>query len=177
MCVCVCICVCVCVCVRVRICVSVCVCVCVCAYMCVCVSVCVCVCVCMYVRVWFVCPPEAINNWWHDMDPTWLVKQFLQLLNTTLVSIISRRSLTMKSLHRNQLNKSKIVLYESHFNSLKKQLQSNNTDHFTYKGRCGVCGHTYACIEAFKRSWFRLQINVSTLKQYWMCCYVDSLVT
>ena len=34
-------------------------------------SMCVCVCV---------SAPEAINNWWHDMDPIWLVKQVLQLL-------------------------------------------------------------------------------------------------
>ena len=35
--------------------------------MCVCVSVCVCVCV---------STPEAINNWWHDMDPKRLVNKF-----------------------------------------------------------------------------------------------------
>ena len=39
------------------------------------VYACVCLCVCVCVSA-----PEAINSWWHDMDPKQLVKQVLQLL-------------------------------------------------------------------------------------------------
>ena len=47
------------------------------SYNCFCVDACMCVCVCVCVCV---PTPEAIYNWWCDMDPILLVKQVLQLL-------------------------------------------------------------------------------------------------
>ena len=61
------------------------------------------------------------------------------------VGIISRHGLTIEACHRNQLNKSKLVLLQS----FKQVYISNKTEHFSYRGRCGVRGHT--CIKTFNR--------------------------
>ena len=69
-----------------------------------------------------------------------------------VVGIISRRGLKIEVHHRNQPNKSKLVLYKPllHFYSHLKQLyMSNKTECFSYKGGYGV--HGCVCIEAFKR--------------------------
>ena len=69
-----------------------------------------------------------------------------------IVGIVSRRGLRIGALHRNQANKSKLVLYKPllHLHShLKQQYISNRTKCFSYKGGRGMCGRTH--IEAFKR--------------------------
>ena len=69
-----------------------------------------------------------------------------------IVGIVSRRGLRIKARHRNQPNKSKLVLYKpllrlcSH---LKQPYVNNKMKRFSYKGGCGVRGRTH--IEAFKR--------------------------
>ena len=76
-----------------------------------------------------------------------------------IVSINSRRGLRIEAHHRNQPNKSKLALYKSllHFYSHLEQLYiSNKTEHFSYKGGCGMRGRTH--IEAFKKE---LQISNS----------------
>ena len=69
-----------------------------------------------------------------------------------IVSIISRRGLTIETRHRNQANKSKLALYKSLlclYNHLKQPYISNRTKHFSYKGGRGMHGRTR--IEVFKR--------------------------
>ena len=69
-----------------------------------------------------------------------------------IVGIIIRHGLTIESSHRNQPNRSKLALYEQllHFYSKLKQLYiSTKTEHFIYKGGCGIRGSTH--IKTFKR--------------------------
>ena len=47
---------------------------------------------------------------WHDMVS--LVKQVLQFFMAAIVSIVSRRGLSIDAHHRHQPNKSKLVLYK-----------------------------------------------------------------
>ena len=69
-----------------------------------------------------------------------------------IVGIVSRRGLRIEVCCRNQPNKSKLVLHKpllrlcSH---IEQPYISNKTKHFSYKGGCGVHGHTH--IEALKR--------------------------
>ena len=69
-----------------------------------------------------------------------------------IVSIVSRHGLRIESHHRNQPNKSKLVLYKPLlrlYSHLKQLYISNKMKHFSYKGVCGVCGCTH--IKTFKR--------------------------
>ena len=65
-----------------------------------------------------------------------------------VVSMVSGCGLSFDTCHRNLPNKSWLVLYKlsscrnSHLKQVKRQ-------RFSYKGECGVHGHT--CIEALKR--------------------------
>ena len=71
---------------------------------------------------------------------------------TATIGIVIRRGLTFESSHRNQPNRSKLALYKLllYFYSKLKQLYiSTKTEHFIYKGGCGIHGHTH--IETFKR--------------------------
>ena len=73
------------------------------------------------------------------------------MYTTAVVVITGRHDLSNEVCHRNQPNKSKLVLYKLsiHFNSSLQQLHiSNKTAHFNYEGRCGVHKHTE--IEASK---------------------------
>ena len=58
--------------------------------------------------------------------------------------------ISIEAHHRNKSSKNKVALFLScyfHFNSYLKQLLiSNKTEHFSYKGGCGMVH-----IEAFKR--------------------------
>ena len=87
-----------------------------------------------------------------DMDPyDWLNKHY-SFCMAAVVGIVSRRGLRIEVCHRNQPNKSKLALYKPLlclYSHLKQLYISNKTKHFSYKGGCGVLGHT--CIEAFKR--------------------------
>ena len=78
-----------------------------------------------------------------------------------IVGIVSRRGLRIEARHRNQPNKSKLALYKPLlclYSHLKQPYISNKTKHFSYKGGCGMRGHTH--IEAFKKkSWLGLHIN------------------
>ena len=67
-----------------------------------------------------------------------------------IVDIVSRRGLRNGALHRNQPNKSKLVLYKPLlrlYSHLKQPYISNKTKRFSYKGGRGVRGR--ARIEAF----------------------------
>ena len=69
-----------------------------------------------------------------------------------IVDIVSRRGLKIEAHHRNQPNKSKLVLYKPLFrlySHLKQPYISNKAKCFSYKGECGVRGRTH--IEVFKR--------------------------
>ena len=86
---------------------------------CVCVCVCVCVCMCVHVRVRVrmrvcvcVATLKANNNKWHDMDPYDRLNYFYSFYKTTVVSIVSRRSLRNEVCNRKEPNKSKLVLYK-----------------------------------------------------------------
>ena len=62
-----------------------------------------------------------------------------------IVGIISRRGLRIEVHHRNQPNKSKLVLYKPLlrlYSHLKQPYISNKTKWFSYKGGCGVRGRT-----------------------------------
>ena len=63
-----------------------------------------------------------------------------------IFGIVSRLALTIEVHHRNQPNKSKLVLNSG----LNQLCISNKTKHFSYEGGCDVCGH-HTCIEGFKR--------------------------
>ena len=68
-----------------------------------------------------------------------------------IVSIASRRGLRIEACRRNT-NKSKLALYKPLlrlYSHLKQPPISNKTKRFSYKGGCGVRGHSH--IEAFKR--------------------------
>ena len=69
-----------------------------------------------------------------------------------VVDIVSRRGLRIGAHHRNQPNKSKLVLYKPLlrlYSHLKQPYISNKTKRFSYKGGHGVRGR--ARIEAFQR--------------------------
>ena len=69
-----------------------------------------------------------------------------------IVGIVSRRGLSIEAYRRNQPNKSKLVLYKPllrSYSHLKQPYISNKMKRFSYKGGCGVHGHTR--IEVFKR--------------------------
>ena len=69
-----------------------------------------------------------------------------------IVDIVSRCGLRIRARHRNQLNKSKLVLYKPLirlYSHLKQPYISNKTKRFSYKGGRGVRGR--ARIEAFQR--------------------------
>ena len=70
-----------------------------------------------------------------------------------IVGIVRRCGLRNEVGCRNQPNKSKLALYKPlfHFYSHLKQLyMSNKTEHFSYKGGCGMDGCTH--FEAIKRA-------------------------
>ena len=69
-----------------------------------------------------------------------------------IVGIISKHGLRIEACRRNQSNKSKLALYKPLlclYSHLKQPYISNKMKRFSYKGGCGVHGHTR--IEAFKR--------------------------
>ena len=69
-----------------------------------------------------------------------------------IVGIVSRRGLRVEAHRRNQPNKSKLALYKPLirlYSHLKQLPISNKMKHFSYKGGCGVRGHSR--IKAFKR--------------------------
>ena len=89
---------------------------------------------------------------WHDMDPYNWLNKFYSFCMAALVGITSRYGLRIEVRGSIQPIKSKLALYKPllHFYSHSKQLyMSNKMEHFSYKGGCGMCGHT--CIKAFKR--------------------------
>ena len=95
----------------------------------------------------------------------WLNKLY-RFYVVALVSIISRHGLTIEAHCWNQCNKNKLSLCKPwiHFNGHVKQLyKSNKTERFSYKGGCGICGHT--CIKIFKR-WLGLQITLKLSSFY-----------
>ena len=59
---------------------------------------------------------------------------------TVVVGIVSRCDLKTEVCHRNQLNKSKLALYTPLLSRLKQLYMNNKTEHFSYKGGCGVHG-------------------------------------
>ena len=69
-----------------------------------------------------------------------------------IVGIVSRHDLRIEVRHRNQANKSKLVLYKPLlclYSHLKQPYISNRTKRFSYKGGLGMRGRTH--IEVFKR--------------------------
>ena len=69
-----------------------------------------------------------------------------------IVRIVSRRVLRIEARHKNQANKSKLMLYKPLrclYSHLKQPYISNRTKRFSYKGGHGMRGRTH--IEAFKR--------------------------
>ena len=58
-----------------------------------------------------------------------------------LVSIVSRRGLRIEACHRNQPNKTMLVMYKLLLSLLKQLYIGNKTEHLNYKG---------TCIETFK---------------------------
>ena len=81
----------------------------------------------------------------------WLNK-FYNCYIAAVIDIVTRYGLSIYACHRHQSHKIKLVLYKPsiHFNSRLKQLYiSNKMERFSYKGGCGVCGHTH--IKVFKR--------------------------
>ena len=86
-----------------------------------------------------------------------------------MVGIIRRRGLRIKACRRNQPNKSKLLLYISHFihfnSSLKRLYISNKMERFSSKGGCG--GHERASVEALREElawaidkWFWVISNI-----------------
>ena len=120
-------------------------------------SVCVCVgmCALAYVCVFVYLPLRLLITSgviWHDIIPIWLINMFYRFYMATIISIVSRRGLTIKVHHWNQPSKSKLALYKPwiHFNNLIKYLYiSHKMEHFSYKSGCSVRGHTH--IKTFKR--------------------------
>ena len=83
----------------------------------------------------------------------WLHKFYRFYTTTAVVGIHSKHGLSIDAHHGNQSNRSKLAPYKPsiHFNNCFKWLYaSNKTEHFSYKGGCGVhgcCMH----IKTFKR--------------------------
>ena len=85
-----------------------------------------------------------------------------------VIGIASRRGLRIEAHHRNQPNKSKLVLYKvllrlcSH---LKQPYVSNKMKCFSHKGGCGVCGCTRieACKELAWATYERFQVISSIM--------------
>ena len=83
----------------------------------------------------------------------WLNKLYNFYMAAIIGILGSRRGLTIEACCSNQPNKSKLALYKSLLHSyshLKQLYMSNKTEHFSYKGGCGVCGRMG--IEIFKRA-------------------------
>ena len=111
----------------------------------------VCVCVCVSV-----CPPPSLvltsGVIWRDMDPYDWLNKYYSFCMAGIVGIVSRHGFRIEACHRNQANKSKLVLYKllcCLYSHLKQPYISNRTKRFSYKGRRGMRGSTL--IEAFKR--------------------------
>ena len=69
-----------------------------------------------------------------------------------IVGIVSKNGLRIEVRRRNQPNKCKLALYKPLlclYSHLKQPYISNKMKCFSYKGGCGVRGHTR--IKAFKR--------------------------
>ena len=113
-------------------------------YVCICVCLCVCVCVCMCVCL-FVPAPEAINNYWRDIDPiligytTWIA--LCSCCSWYHYIYISRCCLSIDTCCENQLHQCKLALCKLsiHFNcSLKQVYISSKKEHCNCKGECGM---------------------------------------
>ena len=79
---------------------------------------------------------------WISYD--WLSKLY-SFCMAAIVSIVRRCGLRNEMHCRNQPNKSKLALYKPLlclYSHLKQLYISNKTKRFSYKGGCGVCGHT-----------------------------------
>ena len=87
-----------------------------------------------------------------------------------IVSIVSRRSLRIEVRCRNQPNKSKLALYKPLlclYSHLKQPYISNKTKRFSYKGGCGVRGHTRILKEELAWAtykWLRVISNIMLFK-------------
>ena len=69
-----------------------------------------------------------------------------------IVGMTIRHGLKIEFSHRNQPNGSKLVLYKQllqFYSKLKQLYISTKTEHFIYKGGCGICGSTH--FETFNR--------------------------
>ena len=78
-----------------------------------------------------------------------MVNNLYSIYVAAVVSIISRRGLSIDARRENQPNKLKLALYKLsvHFNNTLKWLYINSKmECISYKGRCGM-----TCIEVFKR--------------------------
>ena len=83
---------------------------------------------------------------------------------TAIVGIVSIRGLRIEVCRRNQVNKSKLVLYKPLclYSHLKQPSISNRTKRFSYKGGCGMRGrgmHGVHISRCLKKSWLGLHIN------------------
>ena len=67
-----------------------------------------------------------------------------------VVVIISRHGFSIDSCNRNQLNKSKLVLYKALIHILKLLYICDKMEHLNYEDRCGVRG-CHTCIDMFER--------------------------
>ena len=76
------------------------------------------------------------------------LNKFFSFYMAVVVSIVSRRGLSIDEHHRNQPNKSMLVQYMPILSWLKQSYVSNKTECFCYKGRCCICGSKH--VEAFK---------------------------
>ena len=65
-----------------------------------------------------------------------------------IVGIISRRDLGIEVCHRNQCNMSKLVPYKPLLQFYSQLCISSKTEHFSYKGRCGM--YEYTRIDEFE---------------------------
>ena len=85
---------------------------------------------------------------WTPYD--WLNKGYSSYM-AAVVFIGDGCGLRIEVRYRNQPNKSKLLLYKLLFSllHLKRLYTNNKTEHFSYKGGCGVPGCTR--IEVFKR--------------------------
>ena len=104
---------------------------------------------------------------WRDMNRYDWLNKLHNFSMATIVGIISRHGLRIEVHHRNQPNKSKLLLYKLYLNSQLKQLYiSNKTKQFSYiyKGGCSICMHTH--IEVLKRG---AGLNYTAIgKQLWV---------
>ena len=66
-----------------------------------------------------------------------------------IVDIVGRHGIRTEVCHRNQCNMSKLVLYKPLLHFYSELYINNRTEHFSYKGGCGMRG--YVCVDAFER--------------------------